>query len=53
MELLLIILIVLVVLAFVAPLTGHALPGGNLVGLALLILLVFLLVYMFSGVAEL
>lgn len=49
MSLLLILLIVLVVLAFAAPYTGHPLPGGNLIGFLLVIILVIFLVYLLAG----
>lgn len=50
MSLLLIVLIVLLILAFAAPYTGHPLPGGNLIGFVLLLLVVILVVSLVSGV---
>ena len=49
MTLILIVLILLVVLAFAAGPTGHPLPGGNLIGLLLVLLLVIFVVYLLSG----
>jgi hypothetical protein len=49
MTLLLIIILLLVVVAFVAPHTGHPLPGGNLIGFLLVLLFVILLVYLLLG----
>ena len=49
MSLILIVLIVLLVLAFAAPYTGHPLPGGNLIGLLLVLLLIIFVVYALSG----
>ncbi len=51
-ELLVVILVVLLICAFVAPHAGVAVPGGNLIGIILLVLLILVLLGLVGGFVD-